>query len=75
VDLWSARGAFPRNMAEVATRRKEIQYSSRTRANSDRFKYTQKLRNALSSLLEKLSDDVRRSRELAVFSPVANRNV
>src|SRR5258708_14870178 len=46
VDLWSARGAFPRNMAEVATRQKEIQYSSRTRANSDRFKYTQKLRNA-----------------------------
>ena len=24
VDLWSARGAFPRNMAEVATRQKEI---------------------------------------------------
>src|SRR4029077_11503511 len=41
VDLWSARGAFPRNMAEVTTRQKEIQYSSRTRANSDRFKSTQ----------------------------------
>jgi NTE family protein len=25
VDLWSARGAFPRTMAEVATRQKEIQ--------------------------------------------------
>jgi NTE family protein len=51
VDLWSARGAFPGNMAEVATRQKEIQYSSRTRANSDRFKSIQKIRNALSTLL------------------------
>ena len=31
VDLWSARGEFPANLAEVATRQKEIQYSSRTR--------------------------------------------
>ena len=35
VDLWSARGEFPRNLAEVATRQKEIQYSSRTRAFTD----------------------------------------
>ena len=28
VDLWSARGSFPRTMAEVATRQKEIQYSA-----------------------------------------------
>jgi NTE family protein len=27
VDLWSARGEFPCNLAEVATRQKEIQYS------------------------------------------------
>ena len=27
VDLWSARGELPRNLAEVATRQKEIQYS------------------------------------------------
>jgi len=75
VDLWSARGAFPRTMAEVATRQKEIQYSSRTRANSDRFKYTQKLRNALSSLLQKLPDELKDSREVAVLSPLANRKV
>src|ERR1700745_1866720 len=30
VDLWSARGALPRTVAEVMTRQKEIQYSSRT---------------------------------------------
>src|SRR5438067_774190 len=38
VDLWSSRGALPRNMAQVPTRQKEIQYSSRTRAESDRFR-------------------------------------
>src|SRR4029077_10869665 len=37
VDLWSARGQFPRNMARVAMRQKEIQFSSRTRAESNRF--------------------------------------
>jgi NTE family protein len=75
VDLWSARGTFPRNMAEVTTRQKEIQYSSRTRANSDRFKHGQKIRNALASLLEKLPDELRHSPELAVLSPVADRKV
>ena len=50
VDLWSARGTLPRTMLEVMTRQKEIQYSSRTRNNSDRFKNIQKIRNALASL-------------------------
>jgi NTE family protein len=71
VDLWSARGAVPGNMAEVATRQKEIQYSSRTRANSDRFKSTQKIRNALSTLLAKLPEELRDSPELATLRPVA----
>jgi NTE family protein len=73
VDLWSARGAFPRSMAEVMTRQKEIQYSSRTRANSDRFKYVQKLRGALSCLLEKLPEELKNSPEVAALGPVANR--
>jgi NTE family protein len=75
VDLWSARGAFPRNMAEVMTRQKEIQYSSRTRANSDRFKYTQRLRNALSNLIAKLPRELKDSPELGVLRPVAQHKV
>lgn len=71
VDLWSARGALPRTMCEVMTRQKEIEYSSRTRNSSDRFKYTQKLRNALSGLLGKLPDDLRGSPELAFLRPLA----
>ena len=35
VDLFSARGALPRDMYEVLSRHKDIQYSSRTRMVSD----------------------------------------
>lgn len=73
VDLWSARGTFPRTMAEVATRQKEIQYSSRTRASSDRFRYTQRIRNALSNLLQKLPEELKDSPELAILEPAASR--
>jgi NTE family protein len=72
VDLWSARGSLPRNMAEVTTRQKEIQYSSRTRANSDRFKHTQNIRNALADLLQKLPEELKHGPEFAVLRPVAD---
>ncbi len=75
VDLWSARGIMPRTMAEVAMRQKEIQYSSRTRANSDHFKHVQKFRNALSTVLQRLPEDLRDSPDVALLSPVANRKV
>ena len=75
VDLWNAQGSIPRTMREVLTRQKEIQYSSRTRANSDRFKHEQKLRNALADLLDKLPEDLRSSPEYAVLNPVADRKV
>jgi NTE family protein len=75
VDLWSARGVFPGDMAEVMTRQKEIQFSSRTRANSDRFKHGQKIRNALSDLLSKLPETLKDCPELAVLNPIADRKV
>jgi NTE family protein len=75
VDLWNARGALPRTMAEVATRQKEIQYSSRTRANSDRFKTSQNIRNALSDLLSQVPEELRQTREYELLRPVADRKV
>ena len=75
VDLWNARGALPRTMAEVATRQKEVQYSSRTRANSDRFKTTQKIRNALSDLLSQVPEELRQTREYELLRPLADRKV
>jgi NTE family protein len=75
VDLWSARGDFPGNLAEVETRRKEIQYSSRTRANTDQFKYSQRLRNAVASLLESLPDDLKNDPNAKLLGSVADRKV
>jgi NTE family protein len=75
IDLWSARGNFPGNLAEVETRRKEIQYSSRTRANTDQFKYAQRLRNAVASLLESLPDDLKNDSNAKLLSSVADRKI
>jgi len=75
VDLWSARGAVPRTPAEVITRQKEIQYSSRTRASSDQFKKEQKLRSALAELISKLPEQLRNTPEYTLLLPEADRNV
>ena len=58
VDLWSARGEAPTDLAEVGTRMKDIQYSSRTRAATDQFKYRQKLRAALYTLMQKMPPEL-----------------
>ena len=62
VDLWSARGDLPEDLTEVAMRMKEVQYSSRTRAATDRFREIQKLRGAFSLLYDKLPEALKRSR-------------
>jgi NTE family protein len=54
VDLFSARGAMPRDQFEVESRVKEIRYSSRTRMNTDEFARKQVVRRAAKRLLEKL---------------------
>ena len=75
VDLWSAHGEFPRDLAEVEMRRKEIQYSSRTRANTDQFKRQQRIRNRLAGLLEKLPPDLRDTPEARDLIPFADHKV
>src|ERR1700736_2603074 len=73
VDLWSARGEFPRHMLEVMTREKEIRYPSRTRAGTDQFKHVQRLQHAVAGLLEKLPDELKSSPEAKLLSTVAHR--
>ena len=75
VDLWCARGDFPGNLAEVETRRKEIQYSSRTRASTDQFKYAQRIRNTVSRLLDSLPEDIRNSPDAGLLKSVADNKV
>jgi NTE family protein len=52
VDLWSARGEFPRDLIELELRQKDIRFSSRTRAATDQFRKAQRLRRALGHLLK-----------------------
>jgi NTE family protein len=75
VDLWNARGTLPRTLGEVVTRQKDIQYSSRTRANSDQFKKVQQLRNALAGLFADLPDELKATPEFALLRPEADRKV
>ncbi len=75
VDLWSARGQLPRNMAEVVTRHKEIQYSSRTRASTDQFKRVHRLRRALADLLDRLPEDLSQHEDVKLLSTAASHNV
>jgi NTE family protein len=75
VDLWSARGELPGNIADVVMRQKEIQYSSRTRANTDQFKKNQRARKALANLLTQLPNDLLASQEAHTLRTIADDHV
>jgi len=75
IDLWPAEGNLPRNLTDVATRQKDIQYSSRTRAATDQFKRMQTMRNALASLIEDLPAAMRDHTSLDVLKCVADHKV
>lgn len=59
VDLFSARGQLPRDLAEVYEREKDIRFSSRTRLNTDVFRQGQALRRAAHRLLTRLPPELR----------------
>ena len=54
VDLFSAKGDIPRDMPEVLSRQKDIQYSSRTRMTTDHFMQIHRLEQALRDALEQI---------------------
>jgi NTE family protein len=75
IDLWSSLGEVPRNLVDADVRAKEIRFSSRTRAATDLYKYTQKLRIAFATLLERLPDELRGLPEVAALAAEANEKV
>jgi NTE family protein len=75
VDLWSARGRVPHNLMEVATRQKEILYSSRTRDNVASFLESERLRNAIAELLDDMPAKQRGSNEMSALRALAERKV
>jgi NTE family protein len=72
VDLWSAQGQIPRNLAEVTTRQKEIQFSSRTRASTAQFKDVHRVQRALAALLRRLPADLEENDDLNILKSVAS---
>ena len=74
VDLWSSQGTLPRNLAEVATRHKEIQFSSRTRASTSQFKNVHRVQRALDALLRRLPADPEND-DLKILKSVASDKV
>ena len=75
IDLWSAKGEFPRNLIESELRQKDIRFSSRTRAATDDFKKEQLLRRAVAKLLAKAPGDVRQTPEAELLAGEADEKV
>jgi NTE family protein len=75
VDLWSSQGTLPRNLAEVATRHKEIQFSSRTRASTGQFKNVHRVQRALEALMRRLPPDFEENDDLKILKSVASDKV
>lgn len=77
VDLFSARGALPRDIQDVMARHKDIVYSSRTRYNTDVYRrihtWKTRLRDALQKVpADRLTDEERRLKdELADLPEIA----
>jgi NTE family protein len=67
VDLWSARGELPSDLASAEVRRKEIIYSSRTRAATNHVKRAQKLRMAFANLIKQLPEEMRNQEDVKLL--------
>ncbi|WP_340109597.1 patatin-like phospholipase family protein [Pikeienuella sp. HZG-20] len=67
IDLFSARGARPENLADVRQREKDIRFSSRTRLTTDRYRQLHAIRAAADRLAEKLPEALRADPDLAVL--------
>lgn len=72
VDLFSARGALPRDMYDVMARQKDIQYSSRTRMVTDYFVERHRSDAITRRLLDKIPDEQLDDEEKALKQRLAH---
>lgn len=77
VDLWRATGQLPRDLAGVAERAKEIQYSSRTRLITEYMRLTQENQRLVHDLMalvppERRSDPAYRRAEARASGALTN---
>lgn len=64
VDLFNARGGLPDDVIDVQQRQKDIQYSSRTRLTTDRYRQLHALQAAAERLAAKLPDTLKTDPDL-----------
>ncbi|MCC6921091.1 MAG: patatin-like phospholipase family protein [Alphaproteobacteria bacterium] len=74
VDLFSAKGALPRNLSEAAEREKDIRFSSRTRMNTDEGLRLRRARAAFRSLLTKLPQDLASDPDVTLLTELAQES-
>ena len=68
VDLFSARGALPSNLIEVEERSRDIQFSSRTRLNTDALRHVREMHLAAKSLAARLPEEFRTDPDLVALT-------
>jgi NTE family protein len=75
IDVWSASGELPRDIADADAREKDIRFSSRSRAAIDHFKTTQRARHALRKALEAMPDNLRKNSEIERLETEADQTL
>ena len=73
VDVFSGAGHLPVNLAEAAERAKDIQYSSKTRFNTDHIKQMAALRAALARVLDQLPQKMQNDPDVKTLRAVSTR--
>jgi NTE family protein len=68
VDLFPAQGALPRDLSDVASREKDIRFSSRTRAVTDQYIRQRRQDRAICALIAKLPPALRQTPEVEALS-------
>jgi len=72
VDVFNARGEFPRNLDQVQERAKDIQYASKMRLNTERFRELGEMRAALGRLLRKLPPGFEADPDVQKLAPLCD---
>ena len=75
VDLWSADGTLPHDLATAAVRMKEIQYSSRTRAATDHFRDSERYRAAFNELLAQMPPELANTEQAKMLAKASDQAV
>jgi NTE family protein len=75
VDLWNARGELPHDLQGAEVRRKEIIYSSRTRAATNHIKKQQRLRMAFANVIKQLPEEMRQLEDVKLLQTEADDKV